>query len=514
MKINDFSVGSRLVSGFSLILVLVMIMTVTGVLCLNSMLSSTDRMKDDYLQQERMANEWQTGIESNGALGLVLLTSMDPDIRAYARQQMEKTSVRVDELRKKMSELSSAQGKELLNTIAQKRQVNRDARTQALILSSQGDSAVLNQFIRSRMLPVMNDYFASLQALVEYEKTRIDEASDVIDNDGTTALLTLVIIGGGALLLGGVLAWLITRSITRPLFSAVQVAREVAEGNLGVDIKVDSQDQLGQLMLALREMCSSLRNTVREVRQGADNIALAATEISSGNADLSVRTEEQAVSVEQTAATLEQLAVTINNTADNTAQACLFVTKTTDIVQHNGVVMREMSSRMQEIYDTSSKMTAIIQVIDAIAFQTNILALNAAVEAARAGESGRGFAVVAGEVRNLAQRSACAAREIKALIDDSASRIASGRILVEKADGGMADIISTVQSMEGLINDIAQASREQGDGIIQINRAMNQIDAATQQNAALVEQSAAAAASLQGQSRILQEKVSVFRLSC
>lgn len=314
-----------------------------------------------------------------------------------------------------------------------------------------------------------------------------------------------------ALLLGGVLAWLITRSITCPLISAVRIAREVAEGNLCVEIKVDSQDQLGQLMQALRDMCGSLSNTVREVRQGADNIALTAAEISSGNTDLSARTEEQAAGVEQTAATLEQLTATINNTAGNTAQVYQFVTETTAIVKQNGVVMSEVSSRMQEIYDTSSEMTAIIRVIDGIAFQTNILALNAAVEAARAGESGRGFAVVAGEVRNLAQRSASAAREIKELIDDSVSRIASGRT-VEKADRGMEDIISNVQSMEGLIDEIAKASREQGDGIAQINSAMGQIDSTTQQNAALVEQSAATAASLQNQSRILQEKVSVFRL--
>ncbi len=334
----------------------------------------------------------------------------------------------------------------------------------------------------------------------------------ICNSAGTKAILTLIITGCMALLLGGVLAWLITRSITCPLISAVRIAREVAEGNLCVEIKVDSQDQLGQLMQALRDMCGSLSNTVREVRQGADNIALTAAEISSGNTDLSARTEEQAAGVEQTAATLEQLTATINNTAGNTAQVYQFVTETTAIVKQNGVVMSEVSSRMQEIYDTSSEMTAIIQVIDGIAFQTNILALNAAVEAARAGESGRGFAVVAGEVRNLAQRSASAAREIKELIDDSVSRIASGRTLVEKADRGMEDIISNVQSMEGLIDEIAKASREQGDGIAQINSAMGQIDSTTQQNAALVEQSAATAASLQNQSRILQEKVSVFRL--
>lgn len=513
MKIKDFSVGIRLAGSFSLILVLVMFMTVTGVGYLYSMLTSTDRVTEDYLLQERMAHEWQTGIESNGALGLVLLTSGDPDIRTYAQQRIEKTRARVDILQDKFNrELTSEQGIKLLKTIGEKRQVYADTLVKALQISEQGDREALNHFIESQQLPIINDYMASLQALVEYEKTRIDKADEVIDDNGTAAILTLIITGCMALLLGGVLAWLITRSITCPLISAVRIAREVAEGNLCVEIKVDSQDQLGQLMQALRDMCGSLSNTVREVRQGADNIALTAAEISSGNTDLSARTEEQAAGVEQTAATLEQLTATINNTAGNTAQVYQFVTETTAIVKQNGVVMSEVSSRMQEIYDTSSEMTAIIQVIDGIAFQTNILALNAAVEAARAGESGRGFAVVAGEVRNLAQRSASAAREIKELIDDSVSRIASGRTLVEKADRGMEDIISNVQSMEGLIDEIAKASREQGDGIAQINSAMGQIDSTTQQNAALVEQSAATAASLQNQSRILQEKVSVFRL--
>ena len=477
------------------------------------MLTSTERVMNNYLLQERMANEWQTGIESNGALGLVLLTSGDPDIRTYAQQRIEKTRARVDILQDKFNrELTSEQGIKLLKTIGEKRQVYADTLVKALQISEQGDREALNHFIESQQLPIINDYMASLQALVEYEKTSIDKAGEVIADNGTAAILTLIITGCMALLLGGVLAWLITRSITSPLISAVRIAREVAEGNLCVEIKVDSQDQLGQLMQALRDMCGSLSNTVREVRQGADNIALTAAEISSGNTDLSARTEEQAAGVEQTAATLEQLTATINNTAGNTAQVYQFVTETTAIVKQNGVVMSEVSSRMQEIYDTSSEMTAIIQVIDGIAFQTNILALNAAVEAARAGESGRGFAVVAGEVRNLAQRSASAAREIKELIDDSVSRIASGRTLVEKADRGMEDIISNVQSMEGLIDEIAKASREQGDGIAQINSAMGQIDSTTQQNAALVEQSAATAASLQNQSRILQEKVSVFRL--
>ncbi|EPH3312681.1 TPA: MCP four helix bundle domain-containing protein, partial [Citrobacter freundii] len=215
MKIKDFSVGIRLAGSFSLILVLIMIMTVTGVGYLNSMLTSTERVMNNYLLQERMANEWQTGIESNGALGLVLLTSGDPDIRTYAQQRIEKTAARVDILQDKFNrELTSEQGIKLLKTIGEKRQVYADTLVKALQISEQGDREALNHFIRSQQLPIINDYMASLQALVEYEKTSIDKAGEVIADNGTAAILTLIITGCMALLLGGVLAWLITRSIT------------------------------------------------------------------------------------------------------------------------------------------------------------------------------------------------------------------------------------------------------------------------------------------------------------
>ncbi|HEM6740593.1 TPA: MCP four helix bundle domain-containing protein [Citrobacter farmeri] len=514
MKINNFGVGTRMGAGFSIVLTLVVIMAVTGIVKLNGILKETHVITDKLLVLERLTGAWGAAIDYNGAMGLSVLTSSDDGIKKFAQSKMSVTSERVNAIQKELTGLIvSDTGKSLLATVGDKRKQYIDIRNEAIRISEQGDGNVTNAFIRQKLIPAMESYSGSVKALEDYDKTQIDEAADSIQGNGSTAIQALIVLGFIAILVGSLLAWFITRGITRPLLSAVNVAREVASGNLGIEVKVESRDQLGQLMLSLREMTESLRNTVRKVREGADSIALAAAEINSGNTDLASRTEEQAAGVEETASTLEELTATINNTAANTAQAHRYVSETASVVKQNGAVMSEVSSQMQEIYDSSSKMADIIQVIDGIAFQTNILALNAAVEAARAGESGRGFAVVAGEVRTLAQRSASAAREIKELIDDTVSRIASGRNLVEKADGGMAGIVTNVQNMTQLIEEIAQASREQSDGIAQINSAMGQIDTTTQQNAALVEESAAAAASMQEQSRVLQDMVSVFSLN-
>lgn len=514
MKINNFGVGTRMGVGFSIVLTLVVIMAVTGIVKLNGILKETHAITDRLLVLERLTGAWGAAIDYNGAMGLSVLTSSDEGIKKFAQSKMKVMSERVSAIQKELTELIvSDTGKSLLTTVGDKRKLYIDIRNEAIRISEQGNGDATNAFIRQKLIPAMEVYSGSVKALENYDKAQIDEAGGSIQENGSAAIQALIVLGVIAILVGSLLAWFITRGITRPLLSAVNVAREVASGNLGIDVKMESRDQPGQLMLSLREMTESLRNTVRKVREGADSIALAAAEISSGNTDLASRTEEQAAGVEETASTLEELTATINNTAANTAQAHRYVSETASVVKQNGAVMSEVSSRMQEIYDSSSKMADIIQVIDGIAFQTNILALNAAVEAARAGESGRGFAVVAGEVRTLAQRSASAAREIKELIDDSVSRIASGRNLVEKADAGMMGIVSNVQNMTQLIEEIAQASREQSDGIAQINSAMGQIDTTTQQNAALVEESAAAASSMQEQSRVLQDMVSVFSLN-
>lgn len=514
MKIKDLGVGTRLGAGFSVVLILMIAMVITGGWALRGIMQNADKVTHDYLIRERLSAEWLSIIDTNAALGLVVMTSPAESIKQYAKEEMKKNSERASVVQKNLVNMvTSEHGKELMKAVGEARKVNTAARNEALKVSAQGDMDATAEVIRTRLLPAMNAYSDAVGAVVKNQQRLINENGDHIQSAGTTAERTLVAVGILALILGSLLAFFITRSITRPLMSAVGIAREVASGNLTVDVQVVSRDQLGQLMAALREMTESLRNTVRKVREGSDSIASAADEIASGNQDLSSRTEEQAASVVETAATLEELTATIGNTATNTAQAYQFVTGTAEIVKENGELMNDVSTRMKEIYESSSKMSNIISVIDGIAFQTNILALNAAVEAARAGESGRGFAVVAGEVRTLAQRSASAAREIKKLIDDSVSRINAGTLLVDKADKSMINIVNNVQNMEQLINEIAQASREQNDGIEQINSAMEQIDTTTQQNAALVEQSASAASSMQEQTQVLQDIVSKFRLN-
>jgi methyl-accepting chemotaxis protein len=513
MKINDMGVGTRLGAGFSLVMLLMVAMVVTGVIYLRGMMADTHTTTSNYLVRERLSTEWLSIIDTNAALGLVVMTSGDEGVKQYAADAMKKNSARASVVQKELVSLViSSEGEKLMKAVADAREAYNATRNEVLKISAAGNAAETGEVIRTRLLPSMKAYSVAVHAVVKNQQDSIDGNSLHIQQSGSSAVWTLCAVGLVALILSVLLALFISRSIVIPLRSAVAVSREVAAGNLTINVEVNSKDQLGQLMGALREMTESLRNTVMKVREGSDSISSAANEIALGNQELSSRTEEQAASVEQTAATLEQLTATLNNTASHTASAREFVSETTALVKANGTMMSDVSSGMKAISDSSSKMSGIISVIDGIAFQTNILALNAAVEAARAGESGRGFAVVAGEVRSLAQRSASAASEIKALIDDSVTRIDAGNVLVNRANQGMSGIVSNVNSIEQLIIEIAQAASEQNDGIAQINIAMEQIDTTTQQNAALVEESATAAHSMAEHAAIMGERVSTFRL--
>ena len=336
------------------------------------------------------------------------------------------------------------------------------------------------------------------------------EQSSAISTSLASASIVLAVALTGLILV--VLVWVI-RSITTSLRDAVDMTRQVASGDLSAAIAVDRDDEMGILLRALAEMQASLRRVVGEVRSSAHNISTTSVEIAQSNSDLSQRTEEQASSLEQTASSMEQLTSTVKQNAENALQANELAAGASQVAIRGGQVVSQVVQTMGGITASSKKIVDIIGVIDGIAFQTNILALNAAVEAARAGEQGRGFAVVASEVRSLAQRSASAAKEIKALIEDSAGRVQSGGKLVDEAGKTMNEIVTSVKRVTDIMAQIATASREQGGGIEQVNRAIAQMDQVTQQNAALVEEASAAAESLKTQAAQLTQAVTVFRVT-
>ena len=339
----------------------------------------------------------------------------------------------------------------------------------------------------------------------------VQRAADAASLQSLTAN-TLIFGGLLTIALAAALAWILSRSIVLPLEYAVRIARTVAAGDLTSRIEAGSHDETGQMLQALGDMNRSLVDIVGEVRRGTDTIATAATEIAHGNQDLSSRTEQQASSLEETASSMEQLTSTVKQNAASARQANQLAASASDVAVKGGAVVAQVVQTMNSISDSSKLIVDIIGVIDGIAFQTNILALNAAVEAARAGEQGRGFAVVATEVRNLAQRSAAAAKEIKALIGSSVEKVGAGSKLVEQAGGTMTEIVDSVRRVTDIMQEIASASEEQIAGIEQINEAISQMDNVTQQNAALVEQAAAAAEALQEQALNQARVVGVFKL--
>jgi methyl-accepting chemotaxis protein len=356
---------------------------------------------------------------------------------------------------------------------------------------------------------VLDDLITDLSVRKEKNAADADAATTEL-YVSSRLYMTLLVLGSlGAGLAMGVI---VTRSITKPLQQAVRVAQTVAAGDLSSHIETDAQDELGQLLHALRDMNGSLVKIVSEVRQGTGTIATASSQIAAGSQDLSSRTEEQASSLEETASSMEELTSTVKQNADNARQANQLAVTASDVARRGGGVVAQVVETMQSISESSGKIVDIISVIDGIAFQTNILALNAAVEAARAGEQGRGFAVVATEVRNLAQRSAAAAKEVKALIDTSVEKVGVGNRLVTEAGNTMEEIVSSVQRVTDIMGEISSASQEQNLGIEQINQAVAQMDQVTQQNAALVEEAAAASESMQHEAANLERVVSVFRL--
>ncbi|MRV75788.1 HAMP domain-containing protein [Duganella sp. FT92W] len=368
--------------------------------------------------------------------------------------------------------------------------------------------------MNSEAFPALNTLLEATKAMAQTQIADIDNASNSNERDIAFSRGLMIAIGVAGLALTALLSVLITRSITGPLDKAVNVAKNVADGDLTASIAVDANDrtETGELLLALRHMNESLSMTVSGVRASSATISRASSEIASGNMDLSGRTESQASSLEETASSMEELTSTVKQNADNARQANQLAISASSVAQQGGQVVSQVVETMGSIKESSSRIVDIIGVIDSIAFQTNILALNAAVEAARAGEQGRGFAVVASEVRSLAQRSASAAKEIKTLIGDSVDKVDSGAKLVNEAGQTMELIVTSVRQVADIMGEITSASQEQSAGIEQVNEAISQMDEMTQQNAALVEQAAAAAQSMQDEAGTLAQSVSIFKL--
>ena len=355
-------------------------------------------------------------------------------------------------------------------------------------------------------------YFAALDALIDFQRELMKKSAEAADTTVDFASAALLIAAALSIVIGAALALLITRSVVRPVRDAVHAAETVASGDLRLRLATDRHDETGQLLSALQRMNDALVGIVGAVRGNAESVATASGQIAQGNADLSHRTEQQASSLQETAASMEELSATVKHNTDTARQAAQLADSAARVAESGGQVMGQMVQTMEQITASSKKIADIIGTIDGIAFQTNILALNAAVEAARAGEQGRGFAVVAGEVRLLAQRSAEAAREIKTLIGASVERVEAGNSLVGEAGNTMNEVVGQVRRVADLISEISAASGEQSKGIGQIGEAVSHLDQVTQQNAALVEESAAAAESLRMQAGQLAETVAAFKL--
>jgi methyl-accepting chemotaxis protein len=386
-----------------------------------------------------------------------------------------------------------------------------DAKIIALVNEGKTDEAkALIRGDSSRLTIAMNKLIEKIVAVNVEGGIKADASGDEIYAKAHIWIIGVLI---ASIAIGMILALWIARIVSGPLKDAVKVARTVAAGDLTSEVEVRSKDETGQLLQALKEMNGNLVNIVSQVRTGTDTIATASNQIAAGNLDLSSRTEQQASSLEETASSMEELTSTVRQNADNARQANQLAVTASEVAGKGGAVVSEVVETMASINASSRKIVDIIGVIDGIAFQTNILALNAAVEAARAGEQGRGFAVVASEVRNLAQRSAAAAKEIKALIGDSVEKVDAGAKLVDQAGSTMQEIVASITRVTDIMGEITAATQEQTSGIEQVNQAITQMDHVTQQNASLVEEAAAASQSMQEQAGNLSQVVSVFKLS-
>ena len=514
MNLRDVKIGTRLGIGFGIILTIL----VAGILSANFLnhqnktrlmdnmaLSSTKNLQIATMKSAML----ETGIAMRN-IGLQADVGEMQKEEGKVKEQHQRYGAAHDKLQS--IGLSEIEKKTLAGIDAFDKEVDvafKEAIVQVMAFNSEGAAKI----IASRIDPLNQKTLTALNQLADLQQA---EARSVLDGSvtaDTQLMLILFALGAVTVAIGAVCAVVITRSITVPLLDAVAVAQKVAGGELTSIVVVKGKDESSALMQVLQDMNQNLARTVGEVRAGTNSITLASSEIATGNADLSARTEAQASALEQTASSMEELTGTVKQNADNARQANQLAVLASSVAGKGGSVVAQVVDTMGSIKESSRKIVDIIGVIDGIAFQTNILARNAAVEAARAGEQGRGFAVVATEVRNLAQRSASAAKEIKALIGDSVDKVDLGSTLVDQAGQTMGLIVTSIKQVADIMAEITAATQEQSSGIEEVNRAITQMDEMTQQNAALVEQAAAAASMMQEQAQNLAEAVSIFKLA-
>jgi methyl-accepting chemotaxis protein len=518
MGIGNWKIGYRLAAGLGVSIVFMVGISVIGIGNLGKLNNNTNDLAADKVPKVILAYETIGGVNDIARAMRNAMLSKDPEVIKAEMERVDKRKVenaaRLDQLGVLIADDEDPQSKARLQAVLDARA--KYAVVQTAFVAMSGDIGKHDESVNYLLTTVRKEQTAYLNALtdlVKYQNAAIEDASVVAglsysSSRNTMILLTVVAAG----LAAWVLLW-ITRSITRPLNRAVGMAQAVAGGDLTMRMECDTTDETGLLLRALIDMNDSLARTVGQVRSGTDTIATASNQIASGNLDLSSRTEQQASSLEETASSMEELTSTVTQNAENARQATKLVVSASDFATKGGQVVGQVVTTMGAIKESSSKIVDIISVIDGIAFQTNILALNAAVEAARAGEQGRGFAVVASEVRNLAQRSASAAKEIKELIGRSVETVDAGAALVDEAGATMDGIVKAVKQVADIMTAISAASNEQSTGIEQVNQAIVSIDDATQQNAALVEEAAAAAQSMRDQADLLAQAVSVFKLA-
>ncbi|HEY4369132.1 MAG TPA: methyl-accepting chemotaxis protein [Steroidobacteraceae bacterium] len=513
MNFSSLSVRARLFLTLSL---LGAALVIVGLLGLRSLKQSNAELNSVF-RDNLMPIVWINQISANSrdnvlALDEALMTGK-PEVIAKFKLEAEANNKVSAEVWSKYQATEMAPGeKELADGFTRARDDYRRVRNAIADQLAAGQLDAARKRREDELQGPIDVMIAAGQQLLELQQRVAAEAGTLAEANYTHATIvawTSIVLGLG---LGGVFGWLLVTSMLNALNTAVQVSERIAGGELGQEFAISSKDEFGRLLAALKDMDAKLSGIVGTVRVGADAVGTAARQISNGNDDLSQRTQEQASALEETASSMEEMTATVKQNADNARQASQLAVGARDQADRGGDIVGRAVNAMSAINESSSRIADIINVIDEIAFQTNLLALNAAVEAARAGEQGRGFAVVASEVRNLAQRSATAAKEIKGLIGDSVEKVKAGTQLVDESGKSLSEIVASVKKVADIVAEISAASEEQAAGIDQVNTAVTQMDSVTQQNAALVEEASAASKSMEHQAQALVEKIGFFRI--